>query len=334
MRRRSFLKLGTAGIAGTLAAGSGLISWIPRARASVAHTLYITDGYITQPDGKDVYFRGFSSSATALDVPGEQLVCQQGDTVTITVINTLNTTHRFTIDGFADTGDIAPGQQATVQFTPGAGTEGSYLYYDSSNAPYNRLLGLHGGLAVMPANASNELYPGSPTFVQQYFWLFNDIDPVWHGALHDGTTPTTPFKPRYFTVNGLSSRPPNAPGNGDPGVDAMADPRTVLVGSVGDRALVRLFNCGHCTHGMHVHANHMEWLTYNGKRRQDIWKKDILRLDRDMGQVDAIYPFEQPPDAYPPVNTGTYPMHLHDEMTQTAGGGLYLFGAMGEIHFV
>jgi hypothetical protein len=28
-----------------------------------------------------------------------------------------------------------------------------------------------------------------------------------------------------------------------------------------------------------------------------------------------------------------YPMHLHNEMTQTAGGGLYMFGAMTDIFF-
>jgi hypothetical protein len=52
-----------------------------------------------------------------------------------------------------------------------------------------------------------------------------------------------------------------------------------------------------------------------------------------MGKFDAIYPFESPPDAWPRVNTGTYPMHLHTEMSQTAGGGLYMFGALTDIYF-
>ncbi len=333
MERRKFLKIGSAGIAGALVAGSGLITWSKRAHAATINkTFYITDGTLVQPDGVGVYFRGFSDAANGLNVPGAALIVQQGDTVNITVVNTLSTTHSFVIDGVVDSGPIAGGTQAVVSFS--AETPGTYAYYDSQNPPYNRLLGLHGGLAVMPSGSTNTLYAGSPTFVKQYFWVFNDIDPVWHNALAGGANPTTPFFPRYFTINGLSSRPPGAPGNGDPSVDANADPRSLLVGSIGDRSLVRMINMSLCTHSMHVHANHMEWLTLNGAIRSDIWKKDILPLYGNMGRVDAIYPFEAPPDAYPPVTTGNYPMHLHDEMTQTAGGGLYLFGTMTEIHFV
>jgi hypothetical protein len=58
-----------------------------------------------------------------------------------------------------------------------------------------------------------------------------------------------------------------------------------------------------------------------------------VSIRNNMGGADVIYPFEMPPDAYPPVTTGVYPMHLHNEMTQTAGGGLYMFGTMTDIYF-
>jgi hypothetical protein len=77
----------------------------------------------------------------------------------------------------------------------------------------------------------------------------------------------------------------------------------------------------------------MEWLTDRGTVRASVWKKDVLYLRNQLGKIDAIYPFEAPPDAYPPVTTGHFPMHLHDEMSQTAGGGMYLFGAMTDIIF-
>jgi hypothetical protein len=303
----------------------------------------MTDGYITQFDGTDVYFRGYSSSPGSLDVPGESLIVQEGDTVRITLVNTLNTSTSFVIDGLVDSGRIYPGQTKTVQFS--AGSYGSYLYYDKRNAPYNRLLGLHGGLAVMPQGSSNELYPGSPTFVQQYFWVFHDIDPIWHNRLGNGQTPNTEYKPRYFTLNGLSGRPPGAAGNMDPGLDSMADPRSKLDGHIGDRTLVRCLNPGKTYNSVHTHANHMEWLTRNGTILPDIWEKDILPLDGNGGKVDFIYPFDPPPDAWPPVTNTVlaqaesegrhfaYPMHLHNEMTQTAGGGLYLFGSMTDIYF-
>ena len=332
MKRRDFLKIGSAGLAGSVFGSVGLLSWSPRAEAAtIDRTFYVTEGFITQIDGTDVYFRGYSSSPSALDVPGESLIVQEGDTLNITVVNTLNVATSFVIDGVVDSGPIGPGETRTVSFT--VDTAGSYLYHDGLNAPYNRLLGLHGGLAVMPAGSTNALYAGSPTFVKQLFWVFHDIDPAWHDRLRRGLTPNTAYVPRYFTINGLSGRPPGAPGNGDPAIDSMYDPRSVLHGAIGDRTLVRILNAGLCAQSVHTHGNHMEWLTENGVIRPDVWEKDCLYLDGDKGALDVIYPFETPPDSWPPAATGMYPMHLHSEMSQTAAGGYYMFGAITEIIF-
>ncbi len=336
MKRRTFIKLSAAGFAGAMASACGsapgLLGWGGRERPlSVGMTLYLTDGYVTQPDGVDVYFRGFSDAEGSLTVPATSLVVGEGDTVQLTVVNTLSTTHSFVIDGVVDSGPIAPGQTQLVEFV--ASQAGSYLFYDGQNAPYNRLLGLHGALAVMPLGSTTELYAGSPSFVQQYVWIFNDVDPVWHEELRLGNTPTTDFIPRYFTINGRTSRPPGHPEHGDPNIDSMANPDTKVRGSIGDRALIRIFNAGLCCHSLHWHGNHVEWLTRNGQQRPDVWKKDSIFLENNLGAMDVIYPFEPPPDAFPPVTTGMYPMHLHDEQTQTAGGGNYLFGAMTDIMF-
>ncbi len=333
MKRRDFLKAGTASLTGTVLGSVGLISWSPRSYAqTISVTLYITDGFITQPDGVNVYFKGFSSNQNTLNVPGEQIVVQEGDTVNITVVNTVNTTHQFAIDGLnVDPITIRGGRQRTLSFT--ANDPGSYLYLDPSKAPYDRLVGLHGGFASMPKNRDNMLYEGSPTFVQQYFWLFHDIDPVWHNAIRSGNRPNTRYIPRYFTLNGLSGRPPGAPDAHNPNVDALVDPRSALHGHIGDRTLIRVLNPGMCQQSVHTHANHMEWLTDNGQVRDDVWLKDCIYLEGNAGKIDAIFPFDPPPDAWPPVSTGTYPMHLHTEMSQTAGGGLYMFGALTDIHF-
>lgn len=339
MERRGFLKAGTAGFA-SLIAGTGLLSWSPRSEAAtISKTIYITDGLQTMPDGVSVYFKGFSDSSADLNVPATPIICQEGDTLQITIINRLAVTHNFVIGGLkagdpplASTGDIAGGGSQTLTYTIPSGKAGTYLFYDNKTS-YNVFLGLHGGLAIMPAGSSTQLYSGSPTFVQQLFWIFNDIDPALNSAVKNGTTVPTSFTPRYFTINGQTSLPPGAVGNNDPTRDAMANPSTMLEGSVGDRTLVRMLNAGMCSHSVHTHANHMEWLTDRGTVRPSVWKKDVLYLRNQLGKIDAIYPFEAPPDAYPPVTTGHFPMHLHDEMSQTAGGGLYLFGAMTEIVF-
>lgn len=344
MKRRAFLKAGGAGLATVVTGATGLIAWSPRAHAAtVRKTYYITDGFLNMIDGTDVYLRGFSSAEGVVNVPGEHMIVREGDTVEITIHNTLGTSHSFYIDGIkdADSGVIRGGETRIVRFK--ADKWGSYLYHDRLNAPYNRLVGLHGGFAVMPAGNSTELkpgtptelYPGSPTFVQQYFWIFSEMDPVWHNRIRQRRTPNTPYVPRYFTNNGLGGRPPGAPGHKDPAFDNMVDPRSALRGSVGDRALTRILNAGLCQQSVHAHANHMEWLTENGKVRDEIWEKDCLYLEGDMGAIDCIYPFTIPPDAHPQrlARLGEYPMHLHTEMSQTAAGGYYMFGSMTDIYF-
>jgi len=333
MKRRDFLSLGTAGLASAITGSSGLIAWSGRAEAAViSKTFYITDGFITQIDGTNVYFRGYSDSSTSLNIPGKSMIVQQGDTVKITLINTLNTAHNFVIDGMANSGTVAAGNSKTFSFI--AGNPGTYMFYDNINSNYNQLLGLHGAIAVMPQNSSNELYAGSRTFVKQQFWLFHDIDPAWHDRLRRGRTPNTAYVPRYFTLNGLSGRPPGAPGNKDPNINNMIDPRSALHGSIGDRTLVRILNAGLAAQSVHTHANHMEWLSENGQNRPDVWEKDCLYLDGNRGILDMIYPYDVPPDSWPPATLGEYPMHLHSEMSQTAAGGYYLFGAITDIFFV
>ena len=340
MERRGFLKAGTAGVA-SLLAGTGMLSWSPRSEAAtISKTLYITGGTKAMPDGVSVYFKGFSDSSADLNVPASSIICQEGDTLQLTVINRLAVTHNFVIGGLkagdaplASTGDIAGGGSKTLTYTVPNGAAGSYLFYDNVTS-YNRFLGLHGGLAIMPAGSSTTLYANSPTFKKQLFWIFNDIDPALHNAVQQGTAIPTTFVPRYFTINGLTSLPPGAIGYSDPLKDALYDPRSKLSGVIGDRTLVRSLNAGMCSHSIHVHANHMEWLTNNGTVRPSVWQKDVLYLRNNLGKIDSIYPFKAPPDAYPPVTTGHFPMHLHDEMSQTAGGGMYQFGAMAEIVFL
>lgn len=332
MKRRNFLQFSVASIAAAAAAGPGLMAWAPSAMAAtIQKTFYITEGFITQITGEDVYFMGYSSSPDDLNIPGESFIVQEGDTVEITIVNTLDSSHSFVIDGQVDSGSIAGGKTKTFSFT--ATGSGSFMYYDGLNLPYNRLCGLHGGMGIMPSGSSNELYPGSPTFKKQNFWIFSDIDPVWNDKVSSGRTPRTDFIPRYFTLNGLGGLPPGAPGHGDPTKDAMYDPRSVLHGHIGDRTLIRVMNPGMAQHAVHVHANHMEWLTSNGQIRPDIWLKDVIPLDGDGGQIDVIFPFDPPPDAWPEVTTGVYPMHLHTEMSQTAGGGFYMFGSLTDIFF-
>ena len=87
MKRRDFLKVGTAGAVGAIGSASGLLAWTPRASAAnISKTYYITDGLITQPDGVDVYFRGFSDGPSGLNVPGSPMIVQECGYLTFQIL--------------------------------------------------------------------------------------------------------------------------------------------------------------------------------------------------------------------------------------------------------
>ena len=344
MKRRDFLKFGSASAAAALTGTVGLITWSPRAEAQTIYkNMWITHGTITQPDGVDVYFRGFSGTSGSLNVPGEELVMNAGDTIRLTINNTLNTSHRFVIDELGVNTWIPAGGTRTV--TINASNPGTYVYYDSTGGMNNRLVGLHGALVVFPSGQNITPEAGRDMPKHHFVWLFHDIDPAWNNAIRYGNNPPRNYVPRYFTLNGLVGRPPCAPGAMDPALDAMADPRTAVHGHLGDRTMIRCVNTGRAQHAVHCHGNHMEWLSSNGNQRSEVWLKDIIPLDANNGTMEFIFPFDPPPDAWPPVNNNTlvqaeaegrhfaFPMHLHDEMTQTAGGGLYMFGALTDIYY-
>ncbi len=347
-------------------------------------TFFITEGTMELMDATlgttPVHFKSFSLDSTKLTTPGQGLIVYEGDSVEITIVNPSNSRpHRFIIREadsvnnnkkspgviIADSGVINSGQTVTVTFI--AGKPGTYLYEDPTLTQGKKaysMVGMHGGFAIMPKPKANinamELFAGSRTYLQQLFWVFNDISPAFSNAV--GNNINLPkFVPSFFTMNGLSGRPP-APlngspstdnGYGNPKLDSMHDPRSMLVGYLGKRALMRCINMGMAKHSMHIHANHLEWLTDNRRRVDGALagttptEKDVIPLTGSGGICDVIYPFDAPPDAWPVFNEATirkaedenpprkiaYPMHFHDEMTQTANGGSYLFGTMTDVFY-
>ena len=319
IRRRDFLRLGTGAVAATVAGGVGLLSWAPRAFAqTLVVNMTATKGDVTQIDGTTAFMFGFSSSSL-ITVPGPTIICQAGDSIVLTLINTLNTPVVFAVPGTGIRLSVAAG--GTQQLLFAAPAPGSYLYCDTQNSGVNRVMGLHGSLVVMPAAIKNQAFVGGPTFRRQFKWLLGNVDPVWGAAVKAGgdasvsTLVPTSFLPRYFTINGNS-------------YDRTHEPNTDLYGLYGEPALVRLMNAGGMVHSPHFHANHVEICSIN---RQNITSnrkfKDIVSM-YPLDCRDVIFPFKQPPDAWPAITTEpqNFPMHCHSEMSQTAGGGMYPHG--------
>jgi hypothetical protein len=145
----------------------------------------------------ECYYWVFKEARFPADNPAPQIFATEGDRVVINVTNNLNGPHAFFIPGMADTGPIAPGASAQVDFIMGA--PGTYLYYDNLNAPVNRVMGLHGALVVMPraAAAGHKLNPYGASVTPGVQALFDDFGstPWWPGLSWEQGDPTLPLNP-------------------------------------------------------------------------------------------------------------------------------------------
>jgi FtsP/CotA-like multicopper oxidase with cupredoxin domain len=317
--RRSFIKMGAAAVAafGTY----GLVDWAPRAEgAQFTIDLFITEGRTLMVDGRSVPVRTFSPAPDRVSLPGPLMLVAEGDELRIGVTNTISTAHGFAIDGVVDSGPIEPGETKVLELrAPAAGT---YLYQDPVDAPFNRLLGLHGALVTMPAGDPNRPYVGGPPFARQWVWVTENIDSAWCERARLGATTTLEeIVPDYFLINGRS------------GIDSMRDESITIHGRLHEPALVRIVNAGVATHAMHFHGNHLDVLRHNSRPAPHAMRKDTIMMPAGWTK-EALLPFDPPPDIWPPIEqwgdelTLSYPMHCHAEMSQTAGGGLYPNGML------
>lgn len=318
MNRRDFFKVGGAGVAGALAAGSaGLVAWSPAAEAQTfTINLTATKGTVTLVDGTTTQLFSFSSSTTPM-VPGPLIVCQGGDSIQLMLKNTLATPVKFVVGRTSISLTVAAGATQSLSFA--APAPGTYLYYDNQNSGVNRIMGLHGALVVMPTGIKNQSFSGSLTFVRQYLWMISNVDTAWanlvkaNGDAYVSQISSTSFMPRYFLLNGNS-------------FENTHDANTALAGNYDDACLVRIVNAGGMIHSPHFHANHVNIMSANGVNSASGKIKDVVSMF-PLDVKDVRFPFKTPPDAYPmATGTQTYPMHCHSEMSQTAGGGLYPHG--------
>jgi FtsP/CotA-like multicopper oxidase with cupredoxin domain len=135
--------------------------------------------YLTQPDGQAVYSWGYGCTTApagfapaaitngvcnTMQVPGPTLIVKEGDTVTVTLTNSLptaagNTSILFPGFNVTATGGVAglltneaaPGGTVTYTFT--ATTPGTRSYYSGTQGDLQVEMGLYGAIIVIPATA-------------------------------------------------------------------------------------------------------------------------------------------------------------------------------------
>lgn len=296
-------------------------------------------------------------------MPGPLISAIEGEDISLAITNTLPDVHGFRIPGVpGELGNgisINPGATRTVDFLAPEG--GSYIYFDHLNAPVNRVLGLHGPMVVLP-KYGNTPYSNPTPNVQKLFdhlgktahfpgdpwkpertriWLFHSIDPSFNEMARlrqkiDVTQFKEQFVPRYFTINGES------------GFYASHNHNTVPSGRIGQPLLIRIMNTGMNVDSPHIHGNHVYRVANRDAEgiltvQENVFLVDTFR-DELAQCMDWLLPFIRPPDIpgdeSKPVrqlipnelaltlggvgqSPLSYPMHGHNEQSQSAAGGNY-----------
>ncbi len=370
MKRRDFIRFGSASVL-SLAVG---VKFGMKPRKVMGRTvdvnLTIVGADFELVDGNTVYMWAYGDMTNGGPrVPGPILEAWEGDILRIAITNNSESEHGFAIHGtpppIVDIGIVDPGETKIIEFeAPQAGT---YMYLDPINAPVNRCMGLHGALIVLPADPDEITPYSNPTpavkklfsdlgdaskgfpgkgwdekriypYGRTWVWIFNEIEPRWNELAEqnkyiDPKRFVDEFLPRYFTLNGES------------GWFIAHNLNTSPRAREGEPALIRSMMAGMGTRPPHIHGNHVYVLSKMNERGEIEVQENVIELDtwtvKPLDCIDVLLPFRRPPDVpqglWPPKEEGfplTYPMHPHDEIAVTAGGGMYPQGIMNDWHIL
>jgi FtsP/CotA-like multicopper oxidase with cupredoxin domain len=180
-------------------------------------TLTAKADYISTADANSVLTWGYANGAGLMQYPGPTLIVNQGDTVSITLNNTLpvNTSIVFPGQSGVSTNCGVPGSVAglmscealpggTVTYTFTAAQPGTYLYHSGTQPALQVEMGLVGALIVRPA-APNQAYghPGS-AYDREYLLLLTEMDPDIHQQVAQGNLSGPDGLPVQWFINGAT----------------------------------------------------------------------------------------------------------------------------------
>lgn len=258
-------------------------------------------GYILTPDNNSIYMWSYSAGSDPFQYPGATLCVNEGDTVTITMKNTLNVPTSIMFPGItgvlADgalavpeagtdslTKQASPGDSVTYSFT--ADHAGTYLYESGTNTQLQGQMGLVGALVVRPAgfdSAAPHVYnlPGGAADTdtsykpgKEFLNLFSELDPDLHQKVEFADDQAgyvvdwNSYRARYWMINGRVF-PDTIGANNSQSLPAQ--PYSALVhiqprdASNPLPALVRMLNAGSRTYPFHPHGNHDKLIGIDGR---------------------------------------------------------------------
>ena len=195
--------------------------------------LYAKTGTLTLPAGSvpaSVTIWGYADTAGgAASLPGPMLIVNQGETVQVTLHNTLVEASSLAFPGqtlTADTTGVASGGIKTYSFV--ASRPGTYLYEAglTADGQVQVAMGLFGALIVRPTACLNCAYGASSAYNDEALVVLSEIDPAFNAA--PATFNLRNYAPKYWLINGK----------------AYPDTAPISVAAAGDKVLFRYVNAG------------------------------------------------------------------------------------------
>lgn len=176
---------------------------------SVTCNLWAEAGSLPLP-GASVPVWGFATaSGGSPTVPGPVLVANEGDSVTVILVNHLSQPTSIEFGGQAMAPDLtgAAGGGGTASYTFTAGAAGTYLYEAGliPGSQYQVAMGMYGVLVVRPAGASGQAYPdASSAFDGEALVVLGEVDPSLNNSPAPWTVDLRYFAPKYSLINGAA----------------------------------------------------------------------------------------------------------------------------------
>jgi len=261
-------------------------------------------GSVTMPDAVVIDIWGFAMGdcdvAGPATLPGPQLSVQAGDTVSITVDNSLAGNVSLEIPGQSippDPTGTPPGTEQTYTFV--ASDPGTYLYESGMNRQV--MMGLYGALIVRPATAGQAYDSAATAYDVEAPLVLGEIDPAFNADPDNFNL--LGFAPKYWLING------------------EAFPATgMIMASPGDRVLLRYLNAGSVHDTMALLGLH-----------QRVVGRDAFPVRYPYDVVGETIPAGSTLDAIVTIPTGstkpTYPLYnrqLHLDNAGAAPGGMMI----------
>jgi FtsP/CotA-like multicopper oxidase with cupredoxin domain len=252
--------------------------------AGPAFSLTATTGLVSTGDGNSLLMWGYANGAGLAQYPGPTLIVNQGETVTVTLTNSLPVTTSIVFPGQTGvtatggtagllTTEVAPGATVTYSFT--ATNAGTYTYHSGTRPDVQAMMGMVGALIVRPATAGRAYDTVDTSFVHEYLFMLGEMDKTLNeqvdfltaqGNMNDvtqATLDTSNFNPTLWFINGRNGTDTLFP-------DFIPWMPHQPYGSIvrthpAERVLLRVIGAGRDLHPFHTHGNNISVIAQDGR---------------------------------------------------------------------